>query len=578
MFFSFFSVVLIVLLSGVRICVSNHPLVENFTPFTGEVDVDNGIMMCAGNHMVPGLIHQIWQIRSLWKSNLSIAIAHCGEIAPDNIDILMSMDRTIKVVDLCRPDSTVLDTNMAETKYRLRGFFCKIAAMIESPFRNTMVMDLDVMWFKSPEKLFRSRIFETNGAVFFRDRVYSRSAGEAELSELTEMMRAKGFGDVDYDRAYALAQSNGINYYWHGVASRLAATASTTGGPSMHMNATGDKERGFSLIRDVQDSSVVLMDRWRHPGTVKVLGQLLHRLNYGYGDKELFWIAATIAQEPFSFEPFLAGQLGDCYGVMIHFDPDDADGHHGSLTSHIDEIEQQAQPLYVNAEYFVEDTTVVGEWFPRLMSYPVLATNSKRGVVDMNTWPGAKGRGDEGGCTCSVVKCVEVSSSVREHLLLAEWVTVRQRVKLQSNGGRAACMRTRVAVGPVVTEVMTSMVSPEHCPFLGCVALPVTINMTAPCAHYAAAEYCDPVVYSREAVSGDALARAAHARSMQRVEVADGLPVQFGYGKDLHYMKNGTLYLIPSFDRFVQLGLDLSQVVRVNWDDYSLYLHSSESA
>ena len=40
----------------------------------------------------------------------------------------------------------------------------------------------------------------------------------------------------------------------------------------------------------------------------------------GYGDKEMYWIAATIAQEKFSLEPFMEGNYGDCGGVF-HFDP-----------------------------------------------------------------------------------------------------------------------------------------------------------------------------------------------------------------------------------------------------------------
>jgi hypothetical protein len=40
----------------------------------------------------------------------------------------------------------------------------------------------------------------------------------------------------------------------------------------------------------------------------------------GYGDKELFWITTTAAQESFDFEPHQAGSLGDC-GPMIHYDP-----------------------------------------------------------------------------------------------------------------------------------------------------------------------------------------------------------------------------------------------------------------
>jgi hypothetical protein len=52
------------------------------------------------------------------------------------------------------------------------------------------------------------------------------------------------------------------------------------------------------------------------------------------------WLAATIAEEPFSFEPFLVGSYGDC-GVMLHFDP--------TMIHH----PKDAKPFYINAEWYL---------------------------------------------------------------------------------------------------------------------------------------------------------------------------------------------------------------------------------
>ena len=62
---------------------------------------------------------------------------------------------------------------------------------------------------------------------------------------------------------------------------------------------------------------------------------------YNIGDKELFWIAATISGDDWAFEPFLAGQYGDCAGFVLHFDPDDYDKDDVSV-------------MFINAEYLVE--------------------------------------------------------------------------------------------------------------------------------------------------------------------------------------------------------------------------------
>ncbi len=42
---------------------------------------------------------------------------------------------------------------------------------------------------------------------------------------------------------------------------------------------------------------------------------VLPTFTVGHGDKELYWIAATIAREAFAWEPFIAGTYGDC-GVV----------------------------------------------------------------------------------------------------------------------------------------------------------------------------------------------------------------------------------------------------------------------
>ena len=59
--------------------------------------------------------------------------------------------------------------------------------------------------------------------------------------------------------------------------------------------------------------------------------------------QELFWLAATIAGEPYAFEPFMAAYYGDCTSVILHYDPNDA-----ALPL------AEARPLYINAEHMVE--------------------------------------------------------------------------------------------------------------------------------------------------------------------------------------------------------------------------------
>ena len=63
-----------------------------------------------------------------------------------------------------------------------------------------------------------------------------------------------------------------------------------------------------------------LFDVASHKATLALLKRVLPDFNLGYGDKEVYWLAASAAKEPFAFEPHIAGALGDC-GAIVHFDP-----------------------------------------------------------------------------------------------------------------------------------------------------------------------------------------------------------------------------------------------------------------
>jgi len=52
----------------------------------------------------------------------------------------------------------------------------------------------------------------------------------------------------------------------------------------------------------------------------------------------MYWLAATIAQERFAWEPFIFGAYGDC-GEILHFN-------------------EEGHPLYLNAQYLTQDVRI----------------------------------------------------------------------------------------------------------------------------------------------------------------------------------------------------------------------------
>ena len=118
-------------------------------------------------------ISMIEQTRYRMKSKLPIVVAHCNELEEDALSIL-SMIPQVTSMNLCKGGGGgTTGTNAfpsEEIKPRIKGFFCKPAALIMSPFKETMLVDSDVIWFKQPDTLFQADEYVTTGTLFFRDR------------------------------------------------------------------------------------------------------------------------------------------------------------------------------------------------------------------------------------------------------------------------------------------------------------------------------------------------------------------------------------------------------------------------
>jgi hypothetical protein len=112
-----------------------------------------------------------------------------------------------------------------------------------------------------------------------------------------------------------------------------------------------------------------------------MLSKILSYFNIGYGDKVTYWIATTLAQEDFRFEPYLAGairptyfigfchirndmigQYGNCGGVLMHYDPLHTD------YKNPDDV----KPFFINAEQIVENLATIGKYVQQVMTAAVL--------------------------------------------------------------------------------------------------------------------------------------------------------------------------------------------------------------
>jgi hypothetical protein len=352
---------------------------------TSNSKKDYGIVVCTGEgDMFLETVTMIEQTRNRLESKLSIAVAHCNELSRSSISILMSMTG-VEELNLCTPNRPFY----VNLKSRLHGFFCKPAALLLSPFEHTMLVDSDVIFFKKPELLFNSHQYQMTGTLFFRDRWtltknrlsltkgqntgkfafnYIKSAAEELRRRIEGYLNnsnprnsgknSKPYLSEPYNKKFNVTELQNTNAFWG------------------HLSGQGGK----FTVDHWQDSSTVLFNKASHPLTLMIMKHFLGSFDSGYGDKEMYWLSATAAREPFAFEPHVAGSLGDC-GALIHFDPRFSTPKENRITSRtleernrkglrngeiIFEEKQEkkissnhlkklttAEPFYVNAEYLI---------------------------------------------------------------------------------------------------------------------------------------------------------------------------------------------------------------------------------
>ena len=141
-------------------------LIDTGKNYSTAIESQRGIALCGYNKMSSHTFRQIWWIRYLFNSRLPIIVYHCSELNDENIHIIKLLVPDIQVVDMCSGENMDrLSLTGEEAEGIFRGFQCKIGAILLSPFEEVMTIDLDVIWFKSPDILFESDGYKKTGTV-----------------------------------------------------------------------------------------------------------------------------------------------------------------------------------------------------------------------------------------------------------------------------------------------------------------------------------------------------------------------------------------------------------------------------
>jgi hypothetical protein len=379
-----------------------------------------GIVMCVGTSaMIQSLLVMMHQLRKSWKSKLRVAVAHCDELSEINQNIIRGLHADVNFINICIPGQrNILGMNRKQAIKKLRGFFCKVGAMINSPFKETMLIDLDVIWLQKPDLLFESLAYRRKGSLFFRDRIIHEGAVNHPFAKSIQKL----------------------------IQTKLdSSTKSMSSKVSKH-GGGGDSGLFFShqnvSLEHYQESSVVLINIYRQTETMNKLRQLLPTFSLGWGEKEIFWIASSIANAEYSFEPYLCGSYGDC-GFQMHFEPSLSKG-------------RDSKPFFINAEYLIDGFKYVGEHLQEVITFPVIVKQFIK-LYDQDPWK----RFNKIGCSCPHMGCKNTPKYITYTVLRMQWVAVSQ-LKL-------SCIPVSLKVLHHINEALYEILSEQS---IGLIAIP----------------------------------------------------------------------------------------------------------
>lgn len=284
-----------------------------------------GIVHCTAPHLLTSTLKVLKHLRGIGCTLSVEAWNVMHELSPRNVSHLQAL-KGVRVRDL----REVLSAQVASDTWEvaaLRGFMCKLIALLASDFDEIILVDHDSMFFSSPTSLLRSSVFLQTGMLMFRDRV-KRSVSGAPLKDPPRYLRTLIRRRLGWKGALKTPQRPGhaktslplLPWPWRPSSKLLGSPMAS--GESAHFI----------------DSSVLLLSKRRAPLVVATLYRLhelyRHELYANlHGDKETYWIACELVGGlSCGVSRFLTGEMGalkHCLiGNLLQFNPDDGSPVH----------------------------------------------------------------------------------------------------------------------------------------------------------------------------------------------------------------------------------------------------------
>uniref|UniRef100_A0AAV1TQ21 Nucleotide-diphospho-sugar transferase n=1 Tax=Peronospora matthiolae TaxID=2874970 RepID=A0AAV1TQ21_9STRA len=252
---------------------------------------------------------------------LPIEIPHCGDLKDSTIRTVLEQEEVgvLHFYDVCELASETVSLLDASVKvfceslsscYELfQSFDIKILAVIFSRFEEVMLLDADTLFFESPMSLWDTDKYQNTGTLFFHDRLVE---DKMFMGNLLEGSNGDARQIHDFMSRFDVSPFRPLGHIERPKATsenKVPVTLRFSPSEQLLTSHSWNYRAGHEM-----DSSLVLWNKKRQPRATAILGAFVARNSISrppsYGDKELFFVAAELAETQYAFSDYGTGATG----------------------------------------------------------------------------------------------------------------------------------------------------------------------------------------------------------------------------------------------------------------------------
>ncbi|KAG6949766.1 hypothetical protein JG688_00014490 [Phytophthora aleatoria] len=201
------------------------------------------------------------------------------------------------------------EIEVCHTKFR--SFDIKVISVVFSKFEEIMMVDADTGFFVSPTVLWESEKYTTTGTLLMNDRIAHEIYFMAE--------RVGGSGNTSFQHRY-MSKFDPAPFRSIPTLEREKATLPNPAPVKLKFEPSDYllNSHSWNLRTGHQvDSSIMFWNKKKQPRATAILGSFKSLSDIGsppsYGDKELYFYAAELAETQYSFSDHAIGAVGTDY-------------------------------------------------------------------------------------------------------------------------------------------------------------------------------------------------------------------------------------------------------------------------